>query len=84
MPGMDSGAMDFFGPWLGWLFGIGAVLSVAGFAAMQFAGSRHARGVGRGALKVGLRMVLVGMFGYLVILAIENYFSTMLDNLPEA
>ena len=53
--------MDDFGPWLPWLFDVSTVLLVGGLLATQLAAAADSslvRGLGRGAINVGWRMML--------------------------
>ena len=42
--------MDLFGPWLPWLFGVGAVLLIGGLLTKELAKGSSFRRLGRGAI----------------------------------
>ena len=77
--------MGIFGPWLPWLFGVGTVLLVGGLVATRLsaaAGSRVVRGLGRGAINVGWRMMLAAAAFYVLVRVLEGVFQSMMSNLP--
>jgi hypothetical protein len=82
---MSTGVMGIFGPWLLWLFGVGTVLLVSGLVAMQLAAAADfpvVRGLGRGAINVGWRMMLAAAAIYVLVLVLEGFFQSMISNLP--
>ena len=77
------GTMDVFGSWLPWLFGVGTVLLVGGLVAKEFGpGSKILTELGRRAVNVGWRMMLLAVFVYLMVRVLEAVFSNLLSNLP--
>ena len=77
--------MSIFGPWLPWLFGVGTVLLVSGLLATQLAAAADfsvVRGLGRGAINVGCRMMLAAAAIYVLVRVLEGVFQSMTFNLP--
>ena len=79
---MEATLMEVFGPWLPLLFGLGTALLVGGLVMKEAASDRFLKGIGRGALNVGWRMMLFATAMYLLILALSAAFENMLSNLP--
>ncbi len=74
--------MDVFGPWLPWLFGVGAILLVGGLLAKEMAPTSSAQKLGRGAANVGWRLILLAIVAYLLIVGLGAVFDSFLSNLP--
>lgn len=78
------GSMDVFGPWLQGLFGMGAVLLAGGLLTKGLAGSLFLQRLGRTAVNVGWRLVLLAIAAYALIVALQAAFENMVSNLPGA
>ncbi len=74
--------MEVFGPWLPWLFSVGAVLLVGGLLTRELASDASVQGLGRGAASAGLKMMLLAATLYLLIQGLGAVFNNFISNLP--
>ena len=76
--------VGLFGPWLPWLFGVGAALLMCGLLTKELASGPSVRRLGRGAISAGARLMLLAATIYLLIYVLGAVFDNFISNLPGA